>query len=137
MRQFLEGGQKCFFVASSMVSLAWCQNKTNDLRNHNQFVSRNETCAKLGVTGEKFCSFNEQIYKMKQTLNSRVKVESRSSARTLIFVLCYSIKQINSILPCVCSDKDQTRRQRVVRTSVSGSPEPGPHYILTSFVIYN
>ena len=33
----------------------------------------------------------------------------------------YYIKQIDSMLPCVCSVKDHRRRQNVVRTSVAHS----------------
>ena len=35
---------------------------------------------------------------------------------------CYCIKQIDSILRCVCSVIDHRRRQNVVRTSVTHSP---------------
>ncbi len=49
-------------------------------------------------------------------------------------VLCYYIKQIDSILPWVCSVIDHRRRQNVVWTSV---PFFCSYNILTSSVIYN
>ena len=36
----------------------------------------------------------------------------------------YYIKQIDSMLPCVCSVIDHRRRHNVVRTSVTHSPTP-------------
>ena len=39
-------------------------------------------------------------------------------------ILCYCIKQIESILPYVCSVKDHIRRQNAVRTSVTHSGPP-------------
>ena len=46
------------------------------------------------------------------------------------------IKQLDSMLPCVCSVIDHRRRQNVVRTSVTHSATPCSHHILTSSVIY-
>ena len=53
----------------------------------------------------------------------------------------YYIKQVGSMLPCVCSVIDHRRRQNVVKTSVIHSTTPPvPHFcsyhILTSSVIY-
>ena len=54
----------------------------------------------------------------------------------------YYIKQIDSMLPCVCSVIDHRRRQNVVRTSVTHSATPHvrplvcSYHILTSSVIY-
>ena len=55
----------------------------------------------------------------------------------------YYIKQIDSMLPCVCSAIDHRRRQNhdVVRTSVTHSATPRvplvcSYHILTSSVIY-
>ena len=53
----------------------------------------------------------------------------------------YYIKQIDSMLPCVCSVIDHRRRQNVVRTSVTHSATPRvplfcSYHILTSSVIY-
>ena len=53
----------------------------------------------------------------------------------------YYIKQIDSMLPCVCSVIDHKRRQNVVRTSVTHSATPRvplfcSYHILTSSVIY-
>ena len=53
----------------------------------------------------------------------------------------YYIKQIDSMLTCVCSVIDHRRRQNVVRTSVTHSATPRvplfcSYHILTSSVIY-
>ena len=53
----------------------------------------------------------------------------------------YYIKQIDSMLPCVCSVIDHRGRQNVVRTSVTHSATPRAplfcsYHILTSSVIY-
>ena len=53
----------------------------------------------------------------------------------------YFIKQIDCMLPCVCSVIDHSRRQNVVRTSVTHSATPHlplfcSYHILTSSVIY-
>ena len=53
----------------------------------------------------------------------------------------YYIKQIDCMLPCVCSVIDHRRRQNVVRTSVTHSATPRvplfcSYHILTSSVIY-
>ena len=53
----------------------------------------------------------------------------------------YYIKQIDSMLPCVCSVIDHRGRQNVVRTSVTHSATPRvprfcSYHILTSSVIY-
>ena len=52
----------------------------------------------------------------------------------------YYIKQIDSLLPCVCSVIDHRRRQNVVRTSVTRLSPRVPllcsYHILTSAVIY-
>ena len=55
--------------------------------------------------------------------------------------LRYYIKQIDSMLSCVCSVTDHRRRQNVVRTSVTHSatrhvPLFCSYHILTSSVIY-
>ena len=52
----------------------------------------------------------------------------------------YYIKQIDSMLPCVCSVIDHRRRQNVVRTLVAHSATPRvplfcSYHILTSSVI--
>ena len=39
-------------------------------------------------------------------------------------LLFLNIKQIDSMLPCVCSEIDHRRRQNVVRTSVTNSATP-------------
>ena len=57
-----------------------------------------------------------------------------------ILMFCY-IKQIESMLPCVCSVIDHRGRQNVVRTSVTHSAAPRvplfcSYHILTSSVIY-
>ena len=57
------------------------------------------------------------------------------------FLIFYYIKQINSMLPCVCSVIDHRWRQNVVRTSVTHSAAPRvplfcSYRILTSSVIY-
>ena len=54
----------------------------------------------------------------------------------------YYIKQLDSMLPCVCSVIDHRRRQNVVRTSVTHSATPRvplfcSYHILTSSVIYH
>ena len=53
----------------------------------------------------------------------------------------YYIKQIDFMLPCVCSVIDHRGRQNVVRTSVTHSATPRvplfcSYHILTSSVIY-
>ena len=53
----------------------------------------------------------------------------------------YYIKQIDSMLPCVCSVIDHRGRHNVVRTSVTHSATPRvprfcSYHILTSSVIY-
>ena len=53
----------------------------------------------------------------------------------------YYLKQIDSMLPCVCSVIDHRRRQNVVRASVIHSATPRvplfcSYHILTSSVIY-
>ena len=40
----------------------------------------------------------------------------------LTFSLLYRIKQLDSMLPCVCSLLDHRRRQNMVKTSVTHSP---------------
>ena len=40
----------------------------------------------------------------------------------LTFLVLFCIKQIDSMLPCVCSVMDNRRRQNVVRASVTHSP---------------
>ena len=40
----------------------------------------------------------------------------------LTFLVFFCIKQIDSMLPCVCSVMDNRRRQNVVRASVTHSP---------------
>ena len=42
--------------------------------------------------------------------------------KSLIFSPRKGIKQMNSMLPCVCSLTDHRRRQNTVRTSVTDSP---------------
>ena len=54
---------------------------------------------------------------------------------------CYCIKQLDSMLPCVCSVIHHRRRQNVVRTSVTHSATPRvplfcSYHILTSSVMY-
>ena len=56
-------------------------------------------------------------------------------------LIFYYIKQIDSMLPCVCSVIDHRGRQNVVRTSVTHSAAPRvplfcSYHILTSSVIY-
>ena len=56
-------------------------------------------------------------------------------------LIFYYIKQIDSMLPCVCSVIDHRGRQNVVRTTVTQSAAPRvppfcSHHILTSSVIY-
>ena len=58
-----------------------------------------------------------------------------------VFKFFYYIKQIDSMLPCVCSVIDHRGRQNVVRTSVTHSAAPRvplfcSYHILTSSVIY-
>ena len=58
-----------------------------------------------------------------------------------VFYFFYYIKQIDSMLPCVCSVIDHRGRQNVVRTSVTHSAAPRvplfcSYHILTSSVIY-
>ena len=58
-----------------------------------------------------------------------------------VFQFFYYIKQIDSMLPCICSVIDHRGRQNVVRTSVTHSAAPRvplfcPCHILTSSVIY-
>ena len=53
----------------------------------------------------------------------------------------YYIKQIDSMLPCVCSEIGHRRRQNLVRTSATHSATPRvplfcSYHILTSSVIY-
>ena len=53
----------------------------------------------------------------------------------------YFIKQIDSMLPCVCSVTDHRRRQNMARTSVTHSAAPRvslfcSYHILTSSVIH-
>ena len=48
------------------------------------------------------------------------------------FSLLYCIRQLDSMLPCVCSVIDHTRRQNVGRTSVTHSPN-GLFCVLTTF----
>ena len=40
----------------------------------------------------------------------------------LTFSFLYCIKQLDSMLPCVCSVIDHRRRQNLVKTSVTHSP---------------
>ena len=59
----------------------------------------------------------------------------------MYFNFFYYIKQIDSMLPCVCSVIDHRGRQNVVRTSVTHSAAPRvplfcSYHILTSSVIY-
>ena len=42
---------------------------------------------------------------------------------TVNFSVLFCIKQIDSMLPCLCSVVDNRRRQNVVRTSVTHSPD--------------
>ena len=51
--------------------------------------------------------------------------EKPSMTSWLTFSLLYYVKQIDSILPCVCSVIDQRICQNVVRTSVTHSPTVG------------
>ena len=56
-------------------------------------------------------------------------------------LILYYIKQIDYMLPCVCSVIDHRGRQNVVRTSVTHSAAPRvplfcSYYIVTSSVIY-
>ena len=57
-------------------------------------------------------------------------------------LFCYYIKQIDSMLPCVCSVKDHRSRQNVIRTSVTVTrlspcvPLFCSYHILASSVIY-
>ena len=60
---------------------------------------------------------------------------------SVYFNFFYYIKQIDSMLPCVCSVIDHRGRQNVVRTSVTHSAAPRvplfcSYHILTSSVIY-
>ena len=49
-------------------------------------------------------------------------------------LIFYYIKQIDSMLPCVCSVIDHRKRQNVVRTSVTHSAAPRvPLFVLTTF----
>ena len=50
-------------------------------------------------------------------------------------IFCYGIKQKDSILPCVCSVINYRRRQNVVRTSVTHSPNGSlaTFFVLTTF----
>ena len=57
------------------------------------------------------------------------------------FLLLYCIKQIDCMMPCVCSVIDQRRRQNVVRTLVTHSAIASgttfcSYHIVTSSVIY-
>ena len=65
----------------------------------------------------------------------------RPALSNLWLLLVYYIKQIDSMLPCVCSVIDHRGRQNVVRTSVTHSAAPRvqlfcSYHILTSSVIY-
>ena len=55
---------------------------------------------------------------------------------SVYFNFFYYIKQIDSMLPCVCSVIDQRGRQNVVRTSVTHSAAPRvPHFdVINLFV---
>ena len=60
---------------------------------------------------------------------------------SVYFLIFYYIKQIDSMLPCVCSVIGHRGRQNVVRTSVTHSAAPRvplfcSYHILTSSVIY-
>ena len=59
----------------------------------------------------------------------------------LFFFFFWYIKQVDSMLPCVCSVIDHGRRQNVVRTSMTHSAiAPMPlfcsYHILTSSVVH-
>ena len=56
-------------------------------------------------------------------------------------LILYYIKQIDSMLPCICSVMDHRGRQNAVRTSVTHSAAPHvplfcSYHIFTSSVIY-
>ena len=60
---------------------------------------------------------------------------------SVYFNFFYYIKQIDSMLPCVCSEIDHRGRQNVIRTSGTHSAAPRvplfcSYHILTSSVIY-
>ena len=68
------------------------------------------------------------------------KFEIKKAFFPYILILCY-IKQIDFMLPCVCSVIDHRGRQNVVRTLVTHSAAPRvpllcSYHILTSSVIY-
>lgn len=53
---------------------------------------------------------------------------------TIVTVLCYYLKQLDSKLPCVCSLVDHRRQQNMVRTSVMHTSVPCvPFLFLTHF----
>ena len=53
-----------------------------------------------------------------------------------LFKILYYIKQIDSMLPCVCSVIDHRGRQNVVRTSVTHSAAPRVPLFLLSVIYY-
>ena len=59
----------------------------------------------------------------------------------LTFTVLYCVKEIDSMLPCVCSAIDHGRRQNVVRTSVihpaiASSAKSSSNHILPSSVMH-
>ena len=79
---------------------------------------------------------------LKKCLNSHKSSNSQAMRGSYVyrsfFFSDHSIKQIDSLLPWVCSVIDHRGRQNMVKTSGTHSPQPLPCFynILTSSVIY-
>ena len=72
---------------------------------------------------------------------SQSNATKRNTKWVMYILILYYIKQIDSMLPCVCSVIDHRGRQNVVRTSVTHSAAPRvplfcSYHILTSSAIY-
>ena len=69
---------------------------------------------------------------------SRARFLTKMKPNSAHIFLCYCIKQLDSMLPCVCSVINHRRRQNVVRTSVTHSATPRvPHFDVICYLLLN
>ena len=96
----------------------------------------------LSIATNQFASFCVDNKLRESAIFVSVKVTKFEKKGFFPYVsILYYIKQIDSMLPCVCSVIDDRGRQNVVRTSVTHSAAPHvplfcSYHILTSYVIY-
>ena len=98
------------------------------------------TIAKHSNQSVCFILYRHKIMSLLFSCLSKWKIEIKRHFFPYILIFYY-IKQIDSMLPCVCSVVDHRGRQNVVRTSVTHSAAPCvplfcSYHILTSSVIY-